>query len=121
MKDKGVQIASPTEALLSLATFISDNKVNVIVNEPLADSPLERSSLDRKLTRLIARFITETCLQSAELRPSLAALTEGILLEDTLFMRDMPQAEQKFQNLLVDRAGDFSTSRSERESDGGGY
>jgi hypothetical protein len=98
---EGLVVESPAEALGHLATFVSDNKVRIILNEQLPDSPLDRSSLDRKLTRVIARFIGWYCLQSAELRPALAALTEGILLEDTLLMRDLPGAGQTFQDLTV--------------------
>jgi hypothetical protein len=97
----GVPIESPQGALDALAAFISDNKVSVILNEPLPDSPLERSSLDRKLTRVIAGFITIECLASPELRQALAGLAEGILLQDTLLMRDIPDAAQRFRDLLV--------------------
>lgn len=97
----GVQLASHEEALTTLATFVSDNKVQLVLEEDLPDSPLDRSSLDRKLTRLVARFVTERCLSSPELRPPLAALTEGILLQDALFLRDIPEAAQRFQNLIV--------------------
>jgi hypothetical protein len=96
-----VSIESPKSALEALATFISDNKVRVILNEPLPDSPLERSSLDRKLTRVIARFITVECLASPELRQALAGLTEGTVLQDTLLMRDIPEAAQRFRDLIA--------------------
>jgi hypothetical protein len=75
--------------------------VHLILEDVLPDSPLDRSSLDRKLTRLVARFITERCLQSPQLRPPLERLTEGILLQDVLLLRDIPEAAQKFQNLTV--------------------
>jgi hypothetical protein len=97
----GVSLDSPKAALEALATFISDNNVSVILNEPLPDSPLERSSLGRKLTRAVARFITVECLASPELRRALAGLTEGILLQDILFMRDIPDAARRFRDLLV--------------------
>jgi hypothetical protein len=99
--DKGVLVGTPADALQALATFVSDNKVQVILNEAVPDSPLDRSSLDRKLTRVIARFITGHCLQSPTLREALEGLTEGILLQDTLLMRDLPDACQRFQDLLV--------------------
>lgn len=99
--DQGLQIANVSEALDYVATFISDNKVNVILNDPIPDSPLERSTLNRKLTRTIARFIAEHCLPSPEMRSALAGLTEGILLQDTLLMRDIPEAAQRFQDLIV--------------------
>lgn len=98
---QGLNIQSSEKALAALGTFVSDNKVRVILNEPLPDSPLERSSLDRKLTRVIARFITGHCLESPELRPVLAALTEGIWLQDILLMRDLPEASQRFRGLIV--------------------
>ena len=99
--DHRVSIESPQAAVEALATFISDNKVRVVLNEPFPDSPLERSSLDRQLTRTIARFITVECLTSPELRHALTGLTEGILLQDTLLMRDIPEAAQRFRDLLV--------------------
>jgi len=43
----------------------------------------------------------ERCLRSAELRPALEALTEGIVLQDTLLLRDIPEAAQRFQDLVV--------------------
>ena len=100
-RDNGVHIETPAEALTAIATFVSDNKVQVILNESVSDSPLDRSSLDRKLTRMIARFITGHCLQTPSLRAALEGLTEGILLLDTLLMRDIPDAGQSFQDLWV--------------------
>lgn len=96
-----LHLQSPEAALEALATFVSDNKVHLILSESVPDSPLERSSLGRKLTRLVARFITERCLNSPELRPALEALTEGIVLRDTLLLTDIPKAGERFQNLLV--------------------
>jgi hypothetical protein len=97
----GVQLGSPEEGLAALATFVSDNKVHLILEEPFPDSPLERSSLERKLTRLIARFVTKRCLESPEFRPALQALTEGIILADVLLLRDAPETAQCFRNLIV--------------------
>jgi hypothetical protein len=97
----GKQIESAEDALAALATFVSDNKVQLILSEPLPDSPLERSSLSRRLTRLIARFITERCLDSSEFRPALEALTKGMILHDTLLLTDIPKAGERFHNLLV--------------------
>jgi len=97
----GVDLQTPENALTTVATFVSDNKVHLILEDALDDSPLERSSMDRKLTRLVARFIMERCLRSAELRPALEALTEGIVLQDTLLLRDIPEAAQRFQDLVV--------------------
>jgi len=97
----GIELDSAEAALEALATFVSDNKVHLILNEAVPDSPLERSSLRRKLTRVIARFITDCCLRSPELRTALQALTEGILLHDTLLLSDIPKAAERFQNLLV--------------------
>lgn len=96
-----VQLEPAEAALEALATFVSDNKVHLILNEPVPDSPLERSSFGRKMTRLIARFITERCMNSPEFRPALEALTEGIVLQDTLLLSDFPKAGERFQNLLV--------------------
>jgi hypothetical protein len=59
----GVHLDSPEAGLDALATFVSENKVHLILEEPFPDSPLERSSLGRKLTRLVARFITERWAQ----------------------------------------------------------
>ncbi len=99
--ERGLQLRGADEALAALATFVSDNKVHLILEDALSDSPLERSSLDRKLTRLVARFIAERCLQSPEMRPPLEALTEGILLQDVLLLRDIPEAVERFKDLMV--------------------
>jgi hypothetical protein len=97
----GVRFGTVENALAAIATFISDNKVSLVLDEAVADSPLERSSLDRKSTRAIARFITEQCSGSPILLKALSALTEGILLQDALLFRDIPEAAHRFQNLLV--------------------
>lgn len=97
---QGLTIESTQDALAALAAFVSDNKIHLVLNELLPDSPLDRSSLDRKLTRVVARFITQS-LESPALRPALEALTEGILLHDTLLMRDIPEVKERFQELLV--------------------
>jgi hypothetical protein len=97
----GVGFGTVENALAAIATFISDNKISLVLDEPVADSPLERSSLDRKSTRAIARFITEQCSSSTTLLKALSALTEGILLQDALLFRDISEAGHRFENLLV--------------------
>lgn len=98
---RGIDLPDAQAALASLATFVSDNKAPLILRERLADSPLERSSLDRKLTRTIAYFITECCSDGTDLQEPLAGLVEGILLTDTLLMVDLPDLGTRFQNLEV--------------------
>jgi hypothetical protein len=97
----GVGFGTVENALAAIATFISDNKISLVLDEPVAESPLERSSLDRKSTRAIARFITEQCSSSTTLLKALSALTEGILLQDALLFRDISEAGHRFENLLV--------------------
>src|SRR3989442_1076405 len=77
-KEHGRPISSDADALATLAKFIGDNKVPLLLQEPVPDSPLERSALDRKLTRLVARFITDPCSKSDDLRLSLEGLVEGM-------------------------------------------
>lgn len=98
---ESVGFPSTDEALIALATFISDNKVHLVLKTPLPDSPLSRSSQSRRMTRLIARFITHRCLASDDLRPAFESLVEGILVEDTLFLRDLDVASQRFRDLTV--------------------
>lgn len=97
----GCEFGSAENALAALATFVSDNKVPLLLEEDIPESPLDRSSLDRKQTRTIARFITDRCLPSESLRGRLASLVEGILIEDALLLRDFPASNQKFENLMV--------------------
>lgn len=89
------------EALASLARFITDNKVPLVLEEDLPDSPLDRSGLGRKLTRLIARFVTDVCLEDADLREALTALTEGVVLEDMLLLRDISSHPERFRDLTI--------------------
>ena len=99
--EAGLALENTDAALRVLSTLASENKVPLILKEPLPDSPLERSSLSRKVTRVAARFITHNCLDSPSLRPALQSLVEGILLHDALFLGDTTNASQRFQNLTV--------------------
>jgi len=101
LSEAGSPFVSAEEALVGLATFVSDNKVHLLLDSPIPDGALERSSQGRKVTRGLARFISEVCLTSAELRPILADLVEGILLEDALLLRDIGLAGQRFSELTV--------------------
>lgn len=99
--ERGVSIPSEEDALAALATFIGDNKIPLLFNELLPDSPLERSALDRKMARLAARFIAERCLKSEVLRSDVESLTEGMVLQDTLLLRDLATIGQSFRELVV--------------------
>lgn len=98
---QSVVFASEEDALVAIASFISDNKIPLLLSEPLPDSPLERSSLPRKTTRVIARFIRERCMDPSEFKTTLAGLLEGMVLQDTLLLRDVWNAAQKFHGLFV--------------------
>lgn len=101
LSEAGSPFATADEALIGLATFVSDNKVHLLLDSPIPDGALERSSQSRKVTRGLARFISEVCLPSDDLRPILADLVEGILLEDALLLRDIGLASQRLGQLTV--------------------
>jgi hypothetical protein len=99
-RDSGVPMADE-DALPTLATFVAENKVPLILDSAIADSPLDRSSLPRKVARMAARFLSEHCLESSHLRPQLDSLVEGLVLRDTLLLKDLASVNQKFQKLIV--------------------
>jgi len=98
--DAGLPLENADVAIGILATVASENKVPLILNEPLPDSALERSSLPKKATRIAARFITQHCVDSS-LRPAFQSLVEGMLIHDTAFLCDCTNASQRFQGLIV--------------------
>ena len=69
--DKQGVLLGPDDALTALAQFITDNKVPLLLEQDLPDSPLGRSSLDRRISRLVAAFITEEADVTPEPRPKL--------------------------------------------------
>jgi len=89
------------DALAALATFIADNKTPLVLEETLPESPLDRSTMSRKLTRLVARFISTRCMTSDDLRGPVTALLEGMVLQDTLLLRDIADIAQRFGGLIV--------------------
>ena len=99
--DNGCDFGSEESALEALATFVSDNKVHLVLDEAFRDSPLDRSSGPRKIVRLIARFVTERCLGSSEHHPAFKALIEGIILYDTVLLTELPRAAERFHALTV--------------------
>lgn len=99
-QEEGIEIAE-VDALAALTQFIADNKIPLLLKEPLPDSPLDRTALDRKTARMVARFITTECLPSPELKASLEGLTEGVVLQDALLLRDIAQLGQRFRGLTV--------------------
>ncbi|MGH8652781.1 MAG: hypothetical protein ACREYE_11705 [Gammaproteobacteria bacterium] len=101
-KQSGVQLATSEKALSALADFIADYKAPLLLQEPVPDSPLERTARSkRKLIRTIARFISEQCLTSEQLRSSLEELVDGMVLQDTLMLRDVSSVGPWFRGLQV--------------------
>ena len=92
---------SPASALEALANFVSDNKVHLVLDQRFRDSPLDRSSASRKLIRLLARFVTERCLQPSQIQSAFQALIEGIILYDTVLLTELPRAAERFHDLTV--------------------
>ena len=100
--DNGRGFGSEESALEALATFVSDNKVDLVLDEAFRDSPLDRSSESRKIVRLIARFVTEQCLDPLQHHhPAFKALVEGIILSDTALLTDLDKAAERFHALTV--------------------
>ena len=100
--DKGCDFGSAESALEALATFVSDNKVQLVLDEAFRDSPLDRSSGSRKIVRLIARFVTERCLDPSEHQlAAFKTLIEGIVLYDTVLLTELPRAAERFHALTV--------------------
>lgn len=97
----GLAIASADDALVALATFVADNKVHLLLESAVPDNALDRSRQERKLTRAIAQFISELCLPSAELGPVFVDMVEGILLKDTILLRDVGLAPRRLDGLTV--------------------
>ena len=99
--DKGVDFGAAESALEALATFVSDNKVHLVLDEAFRDSPLDRSSGSRKIVRLIASFVTERCLDPSEHQPAFKTLIEGMVLYDTVLLTELPRAAERFHALTV--------------------
>ena len=91
---------SPASALEALANFVSDNKVHLVLDQRFRDSPLDRS-VSRKLIRLLARFVTERCLQLSQNHSAFQTLIEGIILYDTVLLTELPRAAERFHDLTV--------------------
>ena len=91
--DKGCDFGSAESALGSFwQRFVSDNKVQLVLDEAFRDSPLDRSSGSRKIVRLIARFVTERCLDPSEHQlAAFKTLIEGIVLYDTVLLTETSQ------------------------------
>ena len=99
--EQGTNFQSDAEALATLAAVVSENKVHLLLDESLPKPPLERFSEERKLARVVARFITDRCTSDELLRLSLQRLTDGIVLHDALMLVEMPRAAERFKNLQV--------------------
>ena len=92
-----IAFISSDEAVQSLASFISANKLQILLNQ----APVESGHFNLKQTRNFARFITERCIPDPELSTPLKSLLEGILLADVLLMRDIQSAQIKFNGCAV--------------------
>ncbi|MDE0258493.1 MAG: hypothetical protein OXR82_08945 [Gammaproteobacteria bacterium] len=99
--DKQGVLLRPDEALTVLAQFITDNKAPLLLEQGLPGSSRHGSALDRRISRLVAAFITEEALESENLAARLQALTEGLVLKDTLLLQDVSFPSQRFRNLTV--------------------
>lgn len=90
----------PEDALLLLAQFIAENKLSLLMNED-PEGSFSSEGLGAKTTRLIARFVTEECLANPGLSKALESLTEGMILQDALLLRDVASLPQRFRNLTI--------------------
>jgi hypothetical protein len=100
-QEAGCVLASEDDALSALATFVADNKMPLMLQEPLSAPAAGGASLDPKLIRVTARFVSDRCLDPGELRAALEGLVEGMVLQDALLLRDLAQVGQRFRELLV--------------------
>jgi hypothetical protein len=96
-RETGITFDSPESAVQALADFISEHKLEIL----LQHSPVEPGQDSLKKTRNLARFITERCIPEPSLNKPLKSLLEGILLADVLLMRDVQSAGMKFTNCRV--------------------
>lgn len=99
-KKRGVLLSSD-DALPIIAQFITDNKVPLLLDQDLPDSSVGKSGIDRKISRLVAAFITNKIVGSDDLTGRLQELTEGLVLQDTLLLRDVGYIAQRFRNLTI--------------------
>jgi hypothetical protein len=99
--ESGTPMNGP-DALMTLATFIAANKVALILGEVLTrENERSTSALSLKLSRTVARFVSQRCLASAELSKALEALTEGLVLKDALMLSDLADLGARFHRLTV--------------------
>lgn len=89
------------DALLTLAAFISDNKVPLLLDEAVADSPHKGGSLPLRMARLAARFLATRCVTVPTLRTAVEGLLEGLVLRDTLLLADLADVAARFRSLTV--------------------
>lgn len=99
--EKGASLANREDALAALCSFISDNKVPLVLSEPLPSRSAQRSTLSPGLVRIVAQFITERCSQAPDLASPLEALIEGVVLQDTLMLNDLADLGHRLDGLTV--------------------
>lgn len=94
-------IGSEDEALQLLMSFLSENHVEFLLDEFEADEARAASGLNRKDTRLVARFIESRCQGDALLFGYLQRIVEGLVLQNALLLRDIAAAGRNFRGLQV--------------------
>jgi len=92
------RIASNDDALGLLLTFLNENNVSLLLQENPETQPV---GLSRAQTRLVARFITQECVNRENLRSLLEQVLEGLVLKSALLLQDLAAATQRFEDLLV--------------------
>lgn len=98
---RGFVFQAEEEALALLMTFLEENHVTMLVVAGPDKPEFSSSSLSRRTFVLIAHFIKESFRSDPNTANYIMRMLEGLVLQNTLLLRDIGQIGQKFTNLKV--------------------
>lgn len=98
---KDLAIPTDEEGIVMILDFIAENQTAFLLNDPSSAQFSPSRNLPHRDAKIVATFITEVGLKNPQLAEYLQRMLEGLVLQNTLLLKDISAAARKFQDLTV--------------------
>ena len=95
---RSLSLETNAEALSLLISFLAENELAVLLHD---DSTEIGTTTEHRTQRIVARFFQKTLSENSRLSLILDQLIQGYVLQNTLLLKDISQANKLFRSLTV--------------------
>ena len=100
-QEQDLIVVDKEEAAALLFTFLEDHQVNLLLEDTYDALEFSPGSLGRKETRVVARFLSEECVEDPNLYGYLETILTGFVLQNALLLKDIGSPSKEFDSLKV--------------------